>query len=205
MGVARTGYQVDDGEFRTGLDQEQIEQSISTSQYGLVPLELVLASDHEPRLHYGLTFLTALTNLVPRSIWPEKPDTGGVVLTKIYTGDAWQGGTNLSTGILTEGMLNFGIALGLLFGIVSLLAALVLVEYWYVRLLRQRMNAIGGKGMVQLVIYIVVMRSVIGLLFAEFTNTAVGLLFYIAPLVFVAFAHGLVGWRSSLASARSSV
>lgn len=201
IGQARTGYKVEDGELRTGLHQERLEQSIGTTQYGLVPLQLVLASDREPRLQYGLTFLSALTNLVPRGVWPEKPDTGGVVLTKTYTGDAWQGGSNLSTGILTEGMLNFGVVPGLLFGFVSLLAALVLVEYWYALIVQQQTNAPGSNGIVRLLVYILVMRSIVGLLFAEFSNTAVGLLLFVASLLFVAFAYGAHSQRRSLALA----
>ncbi|WP_236100871.1 oligosaccharide repeat unit polymerase [Pseudomonas argentinensis] len=56
--------------------------------YGTNPLEILADSNiNDPLL--GATYATLLTNFIPRAIYPGKPDTGGLVFTKIYTGDQW--------------------------------------------------------------------------------------------------------------------
>ncbi|TDQ37593.1 oligosaccharide repeat unit polymerase [Thiopseudomonas denitrificans] len=83
--------------------------------YGTNPLEILASSDvNEPLL--GATYATFLTNFLPRGLYPEKPDTGGLVFTKIYTGDQWGGMSNLAPGSFVEGIMNFGLIPGFLFG-----------------------------------------------------------------------------------------
>jgi oligosaccharide repeat unit polymerase len=83
--------------------------------YGTNPLEILARNQiNEPLL--GATYATLITNFVPRVIYPEKPDTGGLVFTKIYTGDQWGGMSNLAPGSFVEGAMNFGLIPGFIFG-----------------------------------------------------------------------------------------
>lgn len=112
LGVARNGYSFKDGQFSTGLSNKDDSQILEAANfnYGLFPLVKVTESK-EITYYYGKTYLSAITNLIPRSIWPEKPDTGGVRFTKDYH-DVHNGYSNYSTGIIVEGIMNFGFFLG---------------------------------------------------------------------------------------------
>lgn len=129
LAIARGGYRVEEGQLLTGFDLNEQENTHSSfTTYGLEPLNLVLASDIE-KLYFGQTYLTLFTNFIPRSIWPEKPDTGGVILTVQYTLDSYLGLSNLSTGIIPEAVINFGPYFGVVAGFV-----------FYVLLLRYLLN-----------------------------------------------------------------
>jgi oligosaccharide repeat unit polymerase len=93
--------------------------------YGTNPLEILASNDvNDPLL--GATYATLLTNFIPRAIYPEKPDTGGLLFTKIYTGDQWGGMSNLAPGSFVEGIMNFGLFPGFLWG--ALLTLLVMIS-----------------------------------------------------------------------------
>lgn len=81
--------------------------------YSTLPLDLIYEQGVHQK-HYGMTFMTLFTNFIPRKIWPDKPDTGGVVLTNEYT-LGWGGLSNLSTGLFAESYINFGFTLGAMF------------------------------------------------------------------------------------------
>lgn len=63
-------------------------------------------------MQHGKTYLTVFTNFIPRYIYPDKPDTGGISFTKIYTGNKYRGLSNLATDSITEGIVNFGLVMG---------------------------------------------------------------------------------------------
>jgi oligosaccharide repeat unit polymerase len=83
--------------------------------YGTNPIEILSNSNVNSPL-FGETYFTLITNFVPRAVYPDKPDTGGLVFTKIYTGDQWEGMSNLAPGAFVEGIMNFGLIPGLFFG-----------------------------------------------------------------------------------------
>ena len=94
--------------------------------YGIDPLNTIFADDFS-EFQYGKTFLTPLTNYVPRQIWPEKFESGGVVLTKFWLGYDYTGLTHMSPGIVAESILNFGYPVGILWGF-SMLALVILLS-----------------------------------------------------------------------------
>ena len=81
-------------------------------------------------LSYGMTYLTAITNLVPRSIWPSKPDPGGVVFTRDYTNGMYDEFNQYSTGLFPEAIINFGMIGGFIFG--SLLLFILTIGSSYI-------------------------------------------------------------------------
>ena len=107
------------GEFAEGLlDDDFGKSKFENAQmaYGIMPLEIIFSSLEEVRLN-GLSYLTIFTNFIPRSVWPEKPDTGGIIFTKLYTEDQ-TGLSYIATGAITEGILNFGKPVGAIVGII---------------------------------------------------------------------------------------
>src|SRR5205823_14738437 len=96
IGVFRNGQRGIDP-FSRELNEFERESITAHFKYGLVPLEVVLNAD-VLNLHYGSTFLAAVTNLIPRPLWPDKPDSAGLVITKDYLGNRWLGASNLNAG-----------------------------------------------------------------------------------------------------------
>lgn len=78
------------------------------------------SNDRSWDLLYGKTIYAALVNPIPRSLWPDKPFGGGPELRNmIYPGSYTLDGENLTsytTGLPTEGYMNFGLLGLFLFG-----------------------------------------------------------------------------------------
>jgi oligosaccharide repeat unit polymerase len=104
----------DDSEFSETLS------NTSTFIYGIIPLKIIY-EEKFTNYQYGLTYLTTITNYIPRSIWPGKPDTGGVIITKFKKKGNYEGTTNYSPGLIAEGILNFGYFFGPLIAFLFLL------------------------------------------------------------------------------------
>ena len=179
--VARSGYQYTNSTFRTGLATKDKSFGIEMFKYGLIPLKLVLETDSR-KLHYGKTYLTAVTNFVPRAFWPNKPDTGGVILTKEYTGDAWEGASNLSTGLIAEAVINFGIV-GILIGCFFLLFLTLRTIKAYYHIFSTRRNRGTLDNIISFLIYYLVFSSFTSLIVGEFTHTVVGLIINVVVIV----------------------
>src|SRR5205823_55181 len=132
IGVFRIGQRGVDPLSRE-LNEFERESITAHFKYGLVPLEVVLDAD-SLNLHYGSTFLAAVTNLIPRPLWPEKPDSAGLVITKDYLGNRWLGASNLNAGLLAESVMNFGFTFGLIFSFAGVACAMMFLvrRYTYV-------------------------------------------------------------------------
>lgn len=169
IGVAREGIKFDDDELRTGLDDADIVMQPAIFSYGVLPLEILL--DAGPlRLAYGSTLLSLATNAVPRDWWPDKPDTGGVFFTKEYTDDAWDGASNLTPTFLGEAVINFGWVFGIPFFLTTYTAMMYFVVRYYRRTVRRLREAPGPAMAIDLVVYVFVLWSVVGLMTGEVTN-----------------------------------
>ena len=169
--VAREGVSIGDDGLTTGLSEVNAAESnvgLAWTTYGTTPLELVLDAPYVNK-HYGFTYLTWFTNMVPRALWPDKPDSGGVVLTKEYTGDAWGGSSHLSTGILPEAIINFGQIAGLLFGILQLVLILSVLIALYARY-KKRFARRGRYAFIDGVRFCYINWAMMGLIVGEFTN-----------------------------------
>ena len=172
--VAREGVSFGEEGLVTGLSESRDARSslgFAWTTYGTQTLELVFRPD-DIRLHHGFTYLTALTNVVPRAWWPDKPDTGGVVLTKELTGDAWGGSSHLSTGILPEAVINFGSAAGLCFGLAQFGLLVGLLQLLYART-RSRFLQPSAETFVGGVRFVYIVWGSMGLIVGEFTNVVV--------------------------------
>jgi len=164
------------------LNEYERESVTAHFKYGLVPLEVVLNSDIV-HLHYGSTFIAALTNVIPRPLWPAKPDSAGLVITKDYLGNRWLGASNLNAGLLAESMMNFGIGIGLIFSFVSLTAAMAFIVNSYGRALTflNRTDK-SVHGVLYLVRYLHVSLAITGLITWETAIVALPLIINLSAL-----------------------
>lgn len=155
--------------------------------YGVNPLNVVF--EHEfTDYQYGKTFLTPVTNFVPRRIWPDKFDSGGVVLTRFWLGPRYTGLTGMSTGVVTESILNFGYPLGVLLGFALLLLVFVLVARFYTYALTDIHESRGLSRVYVIILYISLAQVPGGLLFGEFLNNIGGLFIRLIQLSMVILA-----------------
>lgn len=185
IGVLREGLRLEDNSISTGLDTHDKLLTASIFNYGVQPLQILLAADHL-QLANGSTLLSVLTNPIPRNWWPEKPDTGGVFFTKKYTDDAWDGASNLTPTFLGEGVINFGWLGGLFFFVVMNLILMYFVVRRYKGMLASSRAPPDSAAAIDVVIYILVMWSVVALLAGEVTNTAQNFLFtQLIPALFI--------------------
>jgi hypothetical protein len=170
IGIVRQGLRLDEGAVSTGLDTQDQTLSLSIFNYGVLPLKILLhAADLQ--LANGSTLISVLTNPIPRDLWPDKPDTGGVFFTKVYTGDAWEGASNLTPTFLGEGVINFGWLGGLTFFIVASLMLMLWVVRYYKRIQSRVAGGIDAGIAIDVVLYGLVMWSAVALMVGEVTNT----------------------------------
>jgi hypothetical protein len=174
LGVARNGFRLEDGEFTTGFQNSTEAFSFNSFSYGVEPLKII-TDTYSLILAHGSTFASLLTNAIPRSIYPDKPDTGGVFFTKNYVGDAWEGYSNLTPTFLGEWIINFGYLAGIIGFFISLGVIMLLLERAYCRLLRDPRRHRDEVFAVDVVIYLHVLWSAVGLVVGEVTNVVLGL------------------------------
>ena len=187
LGVARNGLRYVDGEIQTGLTNSTQAMSLNAFSYGIEPLELIVES---PRLvlAHGTTFLSLLTNAIPRAFYPGKPDTGGVFLTKEYAGNSWLGFSNLTPTFLGEWIINFGWLLGILGFFLTFGAATLLIVNWYKRLVRDQSRPRDALYVIDFVIYIHVLWTIMAVMTGELTSVVLGhVLTQLIPLLSIRF------------------
>jgi hypothetical protein len=176
VGAARGSYRWTSSGFEVNVQRTSWAQG-NVLNYGVYPVQLVVAQ--EPiRLYGGATFLTAITNFVPRALWPGKPATGGVVFTRDYLFDRWRGKSYFSTGIFAEVVINFGrpfLPLGLMFLAIGLYAA--------ARIQILAKSGSPSAAAYWAAIYGLMVPLTIGLLYLEFTNAWMLTLTRLVPFV----------------------
>lgn len=161
---------------------------LDSFSYGTRPLQLIVDADPRPLAH-GTTFLSVITNPIPRSWWPGKFDSGGIFLTKAYADDAWGGASNLTPTFLGEWVINFDWALGIPGYVVSA----SLLTYILFRHYRWMLHRVQGPRTVDLaldvVVYVYLLWAIVALMVGEVTNVIVGLMLTrLAPVMAVRIA-----------------
>ena len=146
------------------LDVYELESLTYHFKYGLIPLEVILSADVID-LHYGSTFVAAITNLIPRPLWPGKPDSASLVITKEYLGDPWLGTGNISAGLLAESIMNFGFVIGICVSFVILLVGMGFLMCRYAKVLSfMRFSNRSVSGLFELIRYLNIALAITGLI-----------------------------------------
>lgn len=191
-------YQISDDGFSAASLFEKVNfAEVKIFRYGIIPLEMLIETQEPFELGYGSTFLSALTRFVPRSIFPNKPKTGGEVLTQHSHGDDYSGTVNYSPGLLVESILNFGYAVGPAFFVLMMMLIMVALINIRRRFLhRRRAGAISSIKYFYL--YLTFLYIPGGLLFAEWANliasAVINITFFIA--IYSAVSVGILSGHS---------
>jgi hypothetical protein len=182
-GVVRETLTIDDGNFSVGLDNREQVYKSEWMEFGTFPFERVVNAN-EVKKHYGSTYIAAITIFVPRNIWPEKPDPGGVVFTNEYAPEFYDEFSHFTTGLYPEAMMNFGIVFGIIFGHIQLTLMLILLSIYYKRV-NNKLNhhPKTHKSILGLVIYIYVTWGTVMLMTGEFTTIVKGIIINVIVLM----------------------
>ncbi|WP_106640330.1 O-antigen polymerase [Allosphingosinicella vermicomposti] len=181
LGVVRETVRLDSGGTLTTNTSDRT-LSFASFYYGVEPLEIISKTEYLPLAH-GTTFLSLITNPIPRSIWPDKPDTGGTFFTKSYTNDAWGGLSNLTPTYIGEWIINFGWIGGIIGFCVTYFTMMIYLIHYYIRTMTRLNHDTSDVTVTGFVIYVYVAWSFMALMTGEFTNIILSmLLFQIIPL-----------------------
>jgi len=130
---------------------------------------------------FGISYLAAVTNFIPRKIWPQKPLGGGPRLKNtIYPGSyvvGAQGNSSLTTGMLTEAYLNFG-----------LLGYIIIPFFWSITagfLVKKTLYNYGTIKMLKWLTILVLWSTTI--MYSEFLGFFVRSVFIATPLIVASF------------------
>ncbi len=138
---------------------------------------LLWLTENDPDLLWGRTYLSGITNLVPRALWPDKPWGAGpelknMIVPRSYVAGA-EGNSSITTGFLTEARMNFGIP-GIF--LVGMMWALVL--RWLHRALRRSQTVFRET----LIIYAQVLAAT-AFVYAEFLGFFSNLMLCVIAMV----------------------
>jgi len=180
--VMRNNFKYSDEGFESNTDNIELSNTKLTS-YGLTPLNIILEKDYS-EYKYGLTFISAFTNIIPRSIWSDKPDTGGVVLTRFRAGASnYTGTSNYSPGIFTESILNYGYFFGPVVAVFIMLLFILFSIYVYRYFLHKITLPTQNMDKIKITYYYFLTMTIPGgLLYGEFTNILFNL--YLKLIIF---------------------
>lgn len=139
------------------------EQFAVIGNYGTESMELVFEQKSSPVL-LGKTYVSAITNLVPRSIWPGKFDTGGIEFNRYYLNDRYEGLSYISPSLFGELALNFGLINSIILYPLAVLILLIIGIFW-------------AKKM-DMVYYPILAVGVPGYFYTEFTGHTMSFVYF---------------------------
>ena len=192
-GVARETFSIQDESFDLGIESREQGFKTEWMEFGTFPLMKVLENNSiEPS--FGLTYLTVVTNFVPRVIWPEKPDPGGVVFTRDYAPGLYDEYNQYTTGLMPEAMINFGIIGGAAFGFIQL-TFLVYISSFVSRNVERYRASISSRHKMSCLAaaYAYFLWYTPFFLTGEFTNVMIGL---IIKVILISLYYVLLARRS---------
>ena len=175
LSFARSNLYYNDGlKFKSTNDYSEIEYDVQLTKYGLIPLKYLYEDKKYTDLKYGETFLTVVTNFIPRKLWPSKPDTGGLVLTKYYAKPGYSDYSNFSTGLVGESIINFGYNLGIIYSFIFfVIIAILVVKYYrkFLKIISSNESLHSNIIFLRTTVYFIILQRVLAAnLLGEFTN-----------------------------------
>ncbi|MCX7559710.1 O-antigen ligase [Sulfitobacter sp. F26204] len=147
--------------------------------------------DNGHELYWGATYLAAVTNLIPRSIWPDKPLGAGPRLINMVRPGSFiigqEGNNSLTTGLVVEARMNFGVP--------GVFLAIFLLAYFSNRMTRSAIRSQSILSKVTLIIAAVSINSM--LLYSEFLGFFFRFLMLTTPLLIATYMQR-ISFRSTL-------
>jgi oligosaccharide repeat unit polymerase len=183
-GVVRENFKLDSDGINLGLATQNNFFKSEWTEFGVFPLEKVLANVNiQPS--YGMTYITVFTNFVPRIIWPEKPDPGGVVFTRDYAPGLYDEYNQYTTGIFPEAIINFGKIGGIIFGFIQLLFSMLALSYMHLKYFNKKFIIDNPNKIFYLLVYVYCLQTIPFMITGEFTNMLYTLIVKIITVYFV--------------------
>lgn len=138
--------------------------------------------ENEQSLLLGSTFAAAFLNVVPRDVWPDKPLGAGPILINYIRPGAYvlgqTGNSSLTTGLITEGQMNFGV-----------LGVFPLLFLWAFLANRFSQVSLTSNDVTKKTVFLMLMVfSSSTLLYAEFLGFFARTATIVAPCFFLAWA-----------------
>ena len=171
LAIVRNEMRVSDDEVTFFKDKLEISETSIGDSYGIFTIEKLLEKPFD-NYQYGLTYLTTITNFIPRVLWPGKPSSGGVIITKFIDGYNYTGTSHYSTGIISEGIINFGYYVGPIFAMILLIfIGSKIIGFYNRKLIGIRSNNYDTHQNTIIYPYLLLMNTKImgGILMGEFT------------------------------------
>lgn len=182
-GVIRETINSDDGRFTVGLEDEEQKYKSEWMEFGIFPFEQIMNATHVEK-HWGSTYVTIFTNFIPRSIWPEKPDPGGVIFTNEYAPGLYDEYSHYTTGLYPEAIINFGRPIGLIIGALQLALICFLLSIYYRKILfKSYFLPKSPKNILRIVIYVYVTWGAANILTGEITSVVIGTIIKIIVVI----------------------
>lgn len=184
-GVVRETLAYEDGSFSTGLEDQEVVYKSEWMVAGIFPFERIIDAKNVNK-HWGSTYVTIVTNFVPRSIWPGKPAPGGVIFTNEYASEFYDEYSHFTSGLYPEAMMNFGRPAGIVIGALQLALICFLISLYYRKILfKTRHLPKNPQNILSVVIYVYVAWASVMLLTGEITSIFVNTIIRIIVLIFI--------------------
>jgi len=177
LGLARNNFSWDEDGITTGITASPDKLSIATSTFrsGLIPLTLVYSKE-PPKIQNGTSLITPISNIVPRDIWPKKPDTSSIAMNKQYVEDRGLGPYEYPTGIIGLGIMNFGWIIGIPFSFILLSIIFIFVEVSYKHYVVNPNRQFNFNSILFMILSLYFIQTLPALVVGEFTNVIHGVL-----------------------------
>lgn len=133
------------------------------------------------QLALGETYLAAVTNFIPRTVWGHKPQGGGAYLDDVVLGDLWTTAT-ITPGNVIESILNFGLYIGPALSIVILMSICTFTVGLKMAPWRRRVGRTEGMSVFKEAKYISLLFFLIGQPVAEFANAFANFIMMLAMI-----------------------
>ncbi|WP_345853972.1 O-antigen polymerase [Shewanella algae] len=186
LGTVRNSFNGND----FSANKVDVISSISNAQlikYGIIPLNILLEDEYED-FKFGSTYLSAFTNFVPRSIWVNKFETGGVAITKFRAGaDDYTGTSNYSPGLVGEAILNFGYVFGPVISTGILFVNFLISILFYKKVKLQMAKKFEKAHLFYLFMFLMYLTIPGGLLFGEYSSIYMSLIIKVIFFVIIFF------------------
>lgn len=166
------GKKCENCEWNYGKEKYKTEWSYA----GLFPLKKLLDAK-KIKKQYGATYITILTNFVPRAIWANKPSPGGVVFTNHYAQGYYEPYSHFATGIIPEAIINFGYEFGLIFALLQFWIIIIILSRLHIKKFLNRQNlSLNINKVRNTIIFVYVIHAVGHIFIAEITSLVIGIL-----------------------------
>jgi len=197
-GVLRETFSFTDGQFQTGLATTEKEFKTEWMEFGTFPLQAVIRNQNDVDRLFGKTYLTVITNVIPRRVWPEKPNPGGVIFTRQYVPGLYDEYSDYTTGLFPEAIMNFGLLGGVAVGFLALFALTYQISKYHIQEFVRGVSPIRDDAAIRkVVIYVQVLWTAPLYLTGEFTNLTIGLSIRILVYVVFFWSLRLLRWQPS--------